>query len=130
MQKCLLTLIPICLLSVVLPACGSTSPSDTLVTQDLVVGTGPAVQNGDTVTVSYVGTFLDGNQFDSGKITFRVGAGSVIKGWDQGLIGMQVGGTRRLTVPPSLAYGSAGNSTIPGNSTLQFEIVLLLIAGK
>jgi FKBP-type peptidyl-prolyl cis-trans isomerase len=131
MRKTSLALIWVCLLGLLPPACGSTSPSDTLITQDLVVGTGATVLNGDTVTVTYVGTFVtNGTQFDAGKITFRVGAGAVIKGWDQGVVGMQVGGKRRLTVPPSLAYGAAGNSTIPPNSTLQFEIVLLAIAGK
>ncbi|MBK5255207.1 MAG: FKBP-type peptidyl-prolyl cis-trans isomerase [Vicinamibacteria bacterium] len=118
-------------LAVFLPACGSTSPSDgTLGIEDPVVGTGPTVVNGDTVTVTYVGTLTNGSQFDAGRITFRVGAGAVIKGWDEGLPGMRVGGTRRLTVPPNLGYGSQANGAIPANSTLKFDIVLLSIAGK
>lgn len=112
-------------------ACGSTSPSDgTLGIEDLVVGTGATVVTGDTVTVTYVGTLTNGTQFDAGNYTFRVGAGTVIKGWDQGLVGMRVGGKRRLTVPPNLGYGSQGSGPIPGNSTLKFDIVLLAIAGK
>lgn len=130
MRKASVALIVLCALGVLLPSCGSTAPSANLVSEDLVVGTGPAVLSGDTVSVSYVGKFTNGNQFETGKTTFRVGGGTVIKGWDQGLPGMRVGGTRRLTIPPSLAYGSAGNTTIPANSTLQFDIVLLLIAGK
>lgn len=130
MRKSIVALLSACALALALPACGSTSPSEPLGVEDVTVGNGAAVVTGDTVTVSYVGTFTSGTQFDAGKITFRVGAGAVIKGWDQGMVGMRVGGKRRLTVPPSLAYGSAGNTTIPGNSTLKFEIDLLLIAGK
>ena len=81
--------------------------------------------------MAYVGTLTNGTQFDAGTgFTFRLGAGSVIKGWDQGIPGMKVGGKRRLTIPPSLAYGSAGQGSIPGNSTLKFDITLLSIAGK
>jgi len=115
------------------PACSSnsTSPSSgTLVIEDVIVGTGPTVVSGDTLTVSYVGTLTNGTQFDAGTFTFRVGGGAVIKGWDQGLPGMRVGGTRRLTIPPSLGYGSQANGSIPANSTLKFDIVLLAIAGK
>ncbi len=118
-------------LALFLPACGSTSPSDgTLGITDLTVGTGATVVSGDTVTVTYVGTLTNGTQFDAGTLTFRVGAGTVIKGWDQGLPGMRVGGKRRLTVPPNLGYGSQGSGPIPGNATLTFDIVLLAIAGK
>ena len=118
-------------LAVALPACGSTSPSEgTLGVEDLTIGTGATVVTGDTVTVTYVGTLTSGTQFDAGTFTFRVGAGTVIKGWDQGLVGMRVGGKRRLTVPPSLAYGSQAQNGIPANSTLKFDIVLLAIAGK
>jgi FKBP-type peptidyl-prolyl cis-trans isomerase len=127
-------LISALVLAAFLPACGSsssTSPSDgTLGIQDLTVGTGATVVNGDTVTVTYVGTLTNGTQFDAGTFTFRVGAGTVIKGWDQGLPGMRVGGKRRLTVPPSLGYGSQANGAIPANSTLMFDITLLAIAGK
>jgi FKBP-type peptidyl-prolyl cis-trans isomerase FkpA len=122
-------------------ACGggdsATSPSGggTLVIEDLVVGTGATAAVGDTVTVNYVGAFTNGTVFDSSysrnqPYAFRVGAGQVIAGWDQGVPGMKVGGRRRLTIPPSLAYGSSGYLSIPGNSTLVFEIDLLSIAGK
>jgi FKBP-type peptidyl-prolyl cis-trans isomerase len=130
-------------LSLALAGCGggnnSTSPSTgggSLVIDDLVVGTGATAAAGDTVTVNYVGTLTNGTKFDSSydrnqPFTFRVGAGQVIAGWDQGVPGMKVGGKRRLTIPPSLAYGSAGvPPTIPGNATLIFEIELLSIAGK
>jgi FKBP-type peptidyl-prolyl cis-trans isomerase len=100
------------------------------VVEDLLVGTGAPVVSGDTVSVTYVGSFTDGKQFEAGKHTFRVGAGAVIKGWDQGLVGMQVGGKRRLTIPPNLAYGAEGSGTIPGDTTIVFDIDLLLIAGK
>jgi len=119
-------------LAAVLPACSNTSPSDgTLTTEDVVVGTGATVVAGDTITVSYVGTLTNGTQFDSSSsFPFRIGVGQVIKGWDQGLIGMRVGGRRRLTIPPSLGYGSQAVGTIPANSTLKFDIGLLAIAGK
>ena len=124
-----------------LAACGgddSTSPSDLpdLVVLDVVVGDGPVAEVGDVVTVDYVGRFTDGTQFDSSydrgqPFVFTVGAGQVIPGWDQGVAGMRVGGTRRLTVPPHLAYGSAGRPpAIPPNSTLTFDIELLAIEGK
>ena len=117
-------------------ACGSgnepTGPQVTsLVIEDVVVGTGATVVAGDTVTVRYVGTFLDGRQFDAGTLPpFRVGVGAVIPGFDQGLVGMRVGGKRRLTIPADLAYGSRGNGPIPPNTPLRFEIDLLAIAGK
>lgn len=122
-----------------LAACGGdsgTSPSGgTLGVQDLVVGTGPTAATGDTVTVHYVGTLTNGSKFDSSydrnqPFVFRVGAGQVIAGWDQGVPGMRVGGTRRLNIPPSLGYGNQAVGPIPANSTLVFEIELLSIAGK
>jgi FKBP-type peptidyl-prolyl cis-trans isomerase len=123
-----------------LPACGDggtdpgTAPSQ-LVVEDVTVGTGAAVASGDVITVHYVGTFVDGTQFDSSlargmPFTFRIGVGAVIRGWDQGLIGMRVGGKRRLTIPPSLAYGSQGQGSIPPNATLRFEVDLLSIEGR
>jgi FKBP-type peptidyl-prolyl cis-trans isomerase len=123
-----------------LAACGGgdsgTSPSaeGTLVIDDLVVGTGATAAVGNTVTVHYVGTFTNGTQFDSSydrgqPFSFRIGAGQVIAGWDQGVPGMKVGGKRRLTIPPSLAYGSQGQGPIPPNATLIFEIDLLSIVG-
>lgn len=111
-----------------------TSPS-TLGVEDLVVGTGATAATGDTVTVHYVGTLLDGTKFDSSidagrPFTFRIGAGQVIAGWEQGVPGMRVGGRRRLTIPPSLGYGNRANGPIPANSTLKFDIDLLSIAGR
>lgn len=123
-----------------LVACGgdnaaSPSGSGSLGVADLVVGTGATAVAGDTVTVNYVGTLQNGSKFDSSydrnqPFTFRLGAGQVIAGWDQGLPGMRVGGRRRLTIPPALGYGSQANGPIPANSTLIFEIELLSIAGK
>ncbi len=109
-----------------------TSPATELISEDLTVGTGPAVVAGDTVSVHYTGTLTNGQKFDSSldrgqPFEFSVGAGEVIKGWDQGLVGMQVGGKRKLTIPASLGYGSRSVGTIPANSTLIFEIELLAI---
>ena len=129
------------LLLLTLAACGggnsSTTPSGggTLVVEDLVVGTGATAVAGDTVTVNYVGTLTNGTKFDSSydrgtPYVFQVGAGRVIAGWDQGVPGMKVGGKRRLTIPPNLAYGSSGQGVIPPNSTLVFDIDLVSIAGK
>jgi len=121
-------------------ACGGGGESPTpgsgaLVTQDLVLGTGATAVAGDLITVHYVGTLTNGAKFDSSydrnqPYTFRLGTGAVIAGWDQGVPGMRVGGKRRLTIPPSLAYGNQAVQSIPPNSTLIFEIDLLSIAGK
>jgi FKBP-type peptidyl-prolyl cis-trans isomerase FkpA len=103
---------------------------------DLVVGTGAEASAGKTLSVNYTGWLYDasqpnqkGPQFDSsiGRSAFSLtlGAGQVIKGWDQGLVGMKVGGVRRLVIPPSLAYGSSRSGPIPPNSTLLFDITLL-----
>jgi FKBP-type peptidyl-prolyl cis-trans isomerase len=105
------------------------------VSEDLVVGTGATAVAGDTVTVNYVGTFTDGTVFDSSYVrgqpfTFQVGVGQVIAGFDQGVLGMKVGGKRRLTIPPSLAYGSQGSGSIPPNATLKFDVDLVSIQGK
>jgi peptidylprolyl isomerase len=98
---------------------------------DLVVGTGATPQKGQTVTVHYTGTLANGIKFDSsldrGKpADFRIGVGSVIPGWDEGLMTMKVGGKRKLTIPSALGYGPQGRPPdIPGNSTLIFEVELL-----
>jgi FKBP-type peptidyl-prolyl cis-trans isomerase FkpA len=129
------------LILLALAGCGGgdsgTTPTGggTLVIEDLVVGTGATAAVGDLVTVNYVGTLTNGTKFDSSydrgqPYTFRIGAGQVIAGWDQGLPGMKVGGKRRLTIPPSLGYGGQANGPIPANSTLVFEIELVSIAGK
>ncbi len=96
-----------------------------------MVGTGGTAAAGDTVTVSYTGTFTDGTPIDSGgTFQFVIGASQVIPGFEQGVVGMRVGGERKLTVPPSLAYGSQGTASIPPNTTLLFDVKLLAIAGK
>ena len=97
---------------------------------DQVVGTGATPQRGQTVTVNYTGTLENGKKFDSsfdhGKpADFKIGVGKVIKGWDEGLMTMKVGGKRRLVIPPKLGYGPEGTPNIPGNSTLIFDIELL-----
>ena len=101
--------------------------------EDLVVGTGIEAVNGKTVTVNYLGTLTDGTKFDSSydrgaPFSFNLGAGEVIKGWDQGVVGMKVGGKRKLTVPSSLGYGETGaGEVIPPNATLIFEVELLKV---
>ena len=105
--------------------------SNGLVIEDIKIGEGKEVEKFNIVTVNYTGLLEDGTKFDSslnpGRTPFRftVGAGQVIKGWDEGLIGMKVGGKRKLTIPPDLGYGSRDNGPIPANSTLIFEIDLL-----
>ncbi len=103
-----------------------------MVIDDVKMGSGQSVTSGDTVTVHYVGTLRDGSKFDDSYVrgepfTFKVGAGKVIKGWDEGLIGMQVGGERILVVPPELAYGNQQVGPIPANSPLIFKVELVSI---
>jgi len=104
-----------------------------LVIKDTKVGKGKAAKAGDTVVVEYTGWLADGTKFDAsadhgGTFTFPLGAGQVIPGWDQGVVGMKVGGVRMLTIPPELGYGAEGaGSTIPPNSTLLFQIKLVKI---
>ncbi len=115
----------------------ATAPSSTqpFSSVDLTVGTGTAAATGNVLTVNYTGWIYDpskvdkkGLQFDTSigrtAFTFTLGSGSVIKGWDQGIVGMKVGGIRRLVIPPSLAYGSTRNNSIPPNATLVFDIEL------
>ena len=99
---------------------------------DLVIGTGAPASPGSLVTVSYTGWLHDssradakGTQFDSGSFTFRLGTGAVIRGWDQGVPGMRVGGQRRLVIPPELAYANnSPGAGIPPNATLVFDVTL------
>lgn len=104
-----------------------------LQTQDTQVGEGDEAQVGKTVTLHYVGTLADGSKFDSSRdrgqgLTFQLGAGQVIEGWDRGVVGMKVGGVRKLVIPPHLGYGERGfPPVIPPNSELHFEVELLSV---
>lgn len=103
-----------------------------LVIDDIYLGTGPKVVNGDTVTVHYLGVLTNGTQFDNSRVRgepfqFTVGDGRVIGGWEQGIIGMQVGGQRTLVIPPELGYGKAGSNIVPRGATMIFTIELLAI---
>jgi peptidylprolyl isomerase len=104
---------------------------DGLKIQEILVGSGQEVKNGDTVTVHYLGTLENGTKFDSSydrstPFTTQIGVGQVIKGWDEGIVGMKVGGKRKLIIPPDLGYGQQGaGDSIPPNSTLVFEVELL-----
>lgn len=125
-------------------ACGSSSTSPSVglnvpfSATDLTVGTGATATTGKVVSVNYTGWLYDGSktdnkgtQFDTsigrGVFSFTLGAGQVISGWDQGVPGMKVGGSRRLIIPPSLGYGSTGAGTIPGNATLVFDVSLVSV---
>lgn len=98
---------------------------------DVEVGEGPAAVSGKDVTVHYTGTFPDGKKFDSSvdrnePFAFKLGAGQVIKGWDEGVAGMRIGGKRKLFIPPALGYGKRGaGSVIPPDADLCFEVELL-----
>lgn len=110
----------------------TTTPSG-LVYEDISVGEGDAAGAGQRVSVHYTGWLTDGTKFDSSKdrndpFDFPLGAGHVIRGWDEGVQGMQVGGVRKLTIPPALGYGARGaGGVIPPNATLVFEVELLKI---
>lgn len=104
--------------------------NDKLQVVDEKIGTGSAVKSGDTVQINYVGTLTNGTKFDAsadhgGPFTTQIGVGQVIKGWDEGIIGMKVGGKRKLVIPPSLGYGDQSVGNIPPNSTLIFQVQLV-----
>jgi peptidylprolyl isomerase len=114
------------------PAVQMTITPSGLQYRDLVVGKGPQPKDGDTVVVNYTGTFTNGKVFDTSvgrkPFEFKLGRGEVIKGWDEGVASMHVGGKRKLVIPPDLAYGSGGYpGVIPPNSTLTFVVELLQI---
>jgi FKBP-type peptidyl-prolyl cis-trans isomerase len=104
-----------------------------LQSEDIVVGSGPEAVSGQPVSVHYTGTLTDGSKFDSSvdrgqPFQFQLGGGQVIRGWDEGVVGMKVGGKRRLTIPPEMAYGERGfPPVIPPNATLVFDIELLAV---
>jgi FKBP-type peptidyl-prolyl cis-trans isomerase FkpA len=104
-----------------------------LVIEDLVVGTGDTASAGQKVSVHYTGWLQNGNKFDSSKdrgqaFIFSLGRGEVIRGWDEGVTGMKVGGKRKLTIPADLGYGARGaGAVIPPNATLLFEVELLAV---
>jgi len=100
--------------------------------EDIKVGTGSAVKSGDTVSINYLGTLEDGTKFDSSydrnqPFETQIGVGQVIEGWDKGVVGMQVGGKRKLTIPYQMAYGENGYGPIPAKATLIFEVELMAI---
>ncbi|MGH8618023.1 MAG: FKBP-type peptidyl-prolyl cis-trans isomerase [Burkholderiales bacterium] len=105
--------------------------TDKLIIEELTVGAGAAATAGQHVTVHYTGWLTDGTKFDSSKdrgdpFDFPLGKGHVIKGWDEGVAGMQVGGKRKLTIPPAMGYGARGaGGVIPPNAVLVFEVELL-----
>jgi FKBP-type peptidyl-prolyl cis-trans isomerase len=107
-----------------------------LLVVDVKEGTGPAAAKGDSVEVHYTGWLKDGKKFDSSKdrgrpFGFTIGAGRVIKGWDEGVPGMKVGGVRKLTIAPELAYGDRGaGGAIPPKAELTFEVELITIKSK
>lgn len=110
----------------------SAAPTTQLKIEDVKVGTGAEAVAGKTVSVHYTGTLTDGKKFDSSRdrnqpFSFTLGAGQVIKGWDEGVAGMKVGGMRKLTIPPELGYGANGTpgGPIPPNATLLFDVELL-----
>ncbi|GLR12714.1 FKBP-type peptidyl-prolyl cis-trans isomerase [Chitinimonas viridis] len=105
--------------------------TDTLIIDDIKTGDGAEAKAGQEVTVHYTGWLTDGTKFDSSKdrgipFSFPLGAGHVIKGWDQGVQGMKIGGVRKLTIPPAMGYGARGaGGVIPPNAVLVFEVELL-----
>ena len=127
--------IPVISILLLLAGCSKDNEemSGELIMEDLVVGEGAEAVKNSIVSVNYTGLLTDGTKFDSslnpGRTPFRftVGAGQVIRGWDEGVAGMKVGGKRKLTIPPSMGYGSQDMGVIPPNSTLIFEVELLAV---
>ena len=111
----------------------STTTASGLIFDDIKIGDGAEAKAGQYVSVHYTGRLLDGTKFDSSKdrndpFDFPLGRGQVIKGWDEGVQGMKIGGIRKLTIPPALGYGARGaGGVIPPNATLVFEVELLAI---
>lgn len=109
----------------------SNTVENKLIVEEIKIGTGAEAKAGNTVSVNYLGTLTNGTKFDSSydrgqPFSFVLGTGHVIPGWDQGVASMKVGGKRKLTIPPSLAYGATGvPGAIPPNATLIFEVELL-----
>lgn len=108
------------------------SSSSGLVIEDVTAGQGAAVKLGDQVTVNYIGTLADGTKFDSSydrgqPISFVAGSTEIIPGFDQGVLGMKVGGERKITIPPELGYGARAVGAIPANSTIIFDVTLVKI---
>lgn len=116
-----------------MPKQTQTTKADKLKIEDISVGTGREVKSGDTVVMHYKGTLTDGTKFDSSydrgePFVIEIGVGQVIKGWDQGVPGMKVGGKRKLTIPSDLGYGATGaGGVIPPNATLLFDVELVEI---
>jgi len=107
-----------------------TKRSDNLYTQDLTVGTGTELAAGDSLEVRYTGWLVNGGRFDNGTISFRIGVQQVIRGWDEGLPGMKVGGKRKLVIGSDWAYGPVGQGPIPPNATLVFDAELLKVVKR
>jgi len=109
----------------------STTTLSGLIYTDLIIGSGPEAITGQLVSVHYTGKLQNGTKFDSSldrndPFVFTLGVGQVIKGWDEGVVGMRIGGSRQLTIPPTLAYGARGaGGVIPPNATLVFDVELL-----
>ncbi|MBP9717532.1 MAG: FKBP-type peptidyl-prolyl cis-trans isomerase [Candidatus Pacebacteria bacterium] len=119
----------------IVSAADSTGNLSKLIVDDVIFGTGDEVKVGDTVTVHYIGTLQNGQEFDNSNkrgtpFTFTVGEGKVIKGWEEGIVGMKKGGKRILVVPSDLGYGDKGYGPIPGGANLVFAVDLLEIAVK